>query len=64
MTRRQNLHQFHAEEHTRHAASDKAFSRTGPQHDPLEGGKIHYMLIPELKAVDLLREKIKDNLDR
>jgi hypothetical protein len=40
VTLRQNLHQFQAEENARNAASDKAFSRTGPQNDPLEGGKI------------------------
>ena len=40
MTLHQNLRQFLAEENTRNAVSGKAFSRTGPQNDPLEGGKI------------------------
>jgi hypothetical protein len=43
VTLRQNLHQFQAEENARNAASDKAFSRTGPQNDPLEGGKIQFI---------------------
>lgn len=40
---RQTLHQFQAGENARNAASDKAFSRIGPQNDPLEGGKIPKM---------------------
>jgi hypothetical protein len=40
VTLRQNLHQFQAGENTRNAASDKTFSRTGPENDPVECGKI------------------------
>ena len=50
VTLRQNLHQFQAEENARNAASDKAFSRTGPQNDPREGGKIQFykaQFVPE-----------------
>jgi hypothetical protein len=51
VTLRQNLHQFQAEENTRNASSDKAFSRTGPQNDPLEGVKI-----PNYNSVYLIVE--------
>jgi len=41
-TLRQNRHQFQAGENAWNAASDKAFSRIGPQNDPLKGAKTHY----------------------
>jgi hypothetical protein len=65
VTLRQNLHQFQAEENARNAASDKAFSRTGPQNDPLEGGKIHlYRATEKLANISSQQERSTRTIER
>jgi hypothetical protein len=56
VTLRQNLHQFQAEENARNAASDKAFSRTGPQNDPLEGGKILFIWLNQMNQINQMNQ--------
>jgi hypothetical protein len=42
----QDRHHVQAVDTARNAASDKAFSRIGPQNDPLEGAKTLYLRTP------------------